>query len=363
MSSNIGAGPPPAPAPGPSGPKPSNAPQTSSTATATTTKKKKTVTKASGAAGTQAKPKKPASSGAAPRRRKATTPKPTSASQTQHILNEARSAQADLALQKAQQASKRTDPLWYQMEDVLPSIPEFKNDGAAFQALPERMETIVERALSYAGLSRADVTPQAMACLLEHARTYSIDLLVDAQDYALSANRMEVTRQDLQLAIDMNPDANATSSSSHVPKLNLMAQQINRVPLPPIPPQCYNGILLPPKQHQLTARTFDILCASSVSKRMSKTMPVLRKTVTMQQEPQAYGATKGPQIPIVLKTAMTNTTASGEALTTTAAPVVGGESSSNEQEQQQQPAPMDVDVSDPLRPISSSNNLLADPSD
>ena len=281
--------------------------------------KKKTAVKATGAAGTQAKAKKPT----APRRKKA-APKPASAAQVQNILNDARAAQADLALQRAQQAAKRTDPLWYSIEDVLPAIPASTDKvSLASKAFPEQVDVIIERVLAAARLGRGDVTPQAMACLLEHARRYAGELLMDAQDYAHSASRNEINRQDLQLAIEMRGETETISSE--IPKLNLIAQQVNRVPLPPIPPQCYNGVLLPPKEHQLTARTFDIVCASTVAQKMTRAMPTLRKkTVTINKADQtAYGAIRGPQIPITLKTT-----------TTTTNPVTGGS--------QLPPTPMDI---------------------
>ena len=282
--------------------------------------KKKTAVKATGAAATQAKVKKPA----APRRKKA-APKPASAAQVQTILNDARAAQKDLALQRAQQAAKRTDPLWYSIEDVLPAIPA-SNDkfSMASKAFPEQVDVIIERVLAAARLGRGDVTPQAMACLLEHARRYAGELLLDAQDYAHSASRNEITRQDLQLAMELRGDTETISLE--IPKLNLIAQEVNRAPLPPIPPQCYNGVLLPPKEHQLTARTFDVVCAATVAQKMTRAMPTLRKkSVTINSADQsAYGAVRGPQILINLKT----TTAQ------TANPAAGGAT--------QTPTPMDV---------------------
>jgi histone H3/H4 len=172
------------------------------------------------------------------------------------------------------------------------------------KTFPEQIDIIVEKALSTAGLSRSDVTPQAMACLLEHARRYASDLIKDAQDYAHSASRLEITKQDLSLVMEFQDESN--SISSQIPKLNLLSQQINRVPLPPIPPQCYSGVLLPPKEHQLTARTFDVVSGARISRRMTQILPINPRTppkASSNDKPnQSYGAMKGPQIPITLKT-------------------------------------------------------------
>ena len=257
---------------------------------------KKKAPAAKAATGTQAKAKKPA----APRPRKKATSKASAAS-ANNLQSEAKNAQADLAQQRAQQAAKKLDPLWYRIEDVFPAIKSIDSTPKAF---PEQIDVLVEKSLAVCGLGRSDVTPQAMACLLEHARRYASELMYDAQDYAHAANRLEITRQDLTIAVEFRGES--YSISSQVPKLNLVSQQLNRVPLPPIPPQCYNGVLLPPKEYQLTARTFDIITGAHVNLRMTQVLPVNPKPKTTNQP--SYGATKGQQIPVVLKTQSATTT-------------------------------------------------------
>ena len=269
------------------------APSTSKPTSTGGKSKSKTVTKASGA-GTQAKAKKPA-------RKKKTTSKSSSAAAAQAILSSARAAQLDLAKQKAQGAAKRTDPLWYRIEDVLP----FPGEGDAMvgntNILPEQVQ-IVESVLGKNGLTRSDVTPQAMACLLEQSRRFAHELITNAQDYAYSANRAEITRPDLLLASEMRADYKM-EISTQLPKLNLVAQHVNRAPLPPIPSQCFSGVLLPPKEHQLTARTYDIVSGARVTQKMVQKIPEApkkRKSGAASGH-TSYGAARGRQIPVKLK--------------------------------------------------------------
>ena len=258
-------------------------------ASASTTKKKsKSVAKAS-AAGTKAK--KP------PRKKKATTKSP-SALTNQATWNTARAAQIELAHQRSQAAARRSDPLWYRIEDVLPLTQDPTPMVEQVGVLPEQLQ-IVESALAHNHMSRANVTPQAMACLLEQARRYASELIADAQDYAFVANRTEIAKEDLLLANEMRPD-HPIAVTTQLPKLNLLSQQINRIPLPPIPTQCYSGVLLPPKHHQLTARTFDVVSGAQVAQKIVQAAPSVPKKKTTQSKP-GYGAARGRQISINLK--------------------------------------------------------------
>ena len=273
----------------------------------------KTVTKATGA-GTKAKK--------TVRKKKAST-KSTSAvaGSNQHYAARSRAAQLDLASQRNAAAARRSDPLWYQLEDyVLPAVEDetAMTEGSGAMILPEQAQ-IVEAALDKNGLTRSDVTPQAFACLLEQARRYAIDILTDSQDYAFVANRTEIAKADLALANEFRPD-HPTSISTQLPKLNLLAQTINRVPLPPIPTQCYSGVLLPSKRYQLTARTFDVVTSAQTAQRMVQAVPALplkSKTITSSShilkkgtshssskkstKKSPYGAARGRQIAIHLK--------------------------------------------------------------
>jgi len=275
----------------------------------------KTVTKASGA-GT--KVKKPV------RKKKASTKLSSSSPGSSQLYAASRAAQLDLASQRNAAAARRSDPLWYQLEDyVLPAVADetAMTEASAAKILPEQAQ-IVEAALDKNGLTRSDVTPQTFACLLEQARRYAIDILSDSQDYAFVANRTEITKADLALANEFRPD-HPTSITTQLPKLNLLAQTINRVPLPPIPTQCYSGVLLPSKRYQLTARTFDVVTSAQTAQRMVQAVPalplksktsssssishVLRKGTShssskkSNKKAPSYGAARGRQIAIHLK--------------------------------------------------------------
>lgn len=267
----------------------------------------KTVTKATGA-GTKTKKTV----------RKKKTARAGSALGSGQLLAASRAAQMDLASQRNASATRRSDPLWYQLDDyVLPAVADetAMAEGAA-RILPEQA-LVVETALDKNGLTRADVTPQAYACLLEQARRYAIDILSDSQDYAFVANRTEISKADLALANEFRPD-HPTSITTQLPKLNLLAQTINRVPLPPIPTNCYSGVLLPSKRYQLTARTFDVVTSAQTAQRMVQAVPSLpaksrsgggqsskkgssQSSKKSTKKAPSYGASRGRQIAIHLK--------------------------------------------------------------
>ena len=48
------------------------------------------------------------------------------------------------------------------------------------------------------------------------------------------------------------------------------ATEVNRTPLPSIPMNCYNGVVLPPVEQQLTARTYDVVNGARVVQRMMR---------------------------------------------------------------------------------------------
>ncbi|KAL7558902.1 hypothetical protein ACA910_019436 [Epithemia clementina (nom. ined.)] len=305
------------------------APTAKSTKKSTTkTSKKKTAIKATGA-GTQAKVKKPA-------RKKKPAPKVNNAASTQSVLHDARAAAADLAQLRANAAARKADPLWYRIEDVVPAVLEAEHDfstklafgkkSTATTALSSSSSSIVpsmqeqcqilERALSHNGISRSDVTPQAMTCLLEYARRYTTELIRDATDYADMVNRSDITRADLMLAAEMRQD-NPVTVNAQLPMLNALAQQLNGKPLPPIPANCYSGILLPPPEHQLTARTFDVISGAVTAMRTRNKYPAppsaaagtalsTGKTASESMNSgsssqPSYGATRGRQISVKLK--------------------------------------------------------------
>lgn len=132
--------------------------------------------------------------------------------------------------------------------------------------------TIIDKALQSSGLTRSNLTPRAYACLLEQARRYTLELLADAQDYALHAARDSISTLlpcDLLLAAEMREDVHGISSTLPcVEDVQGMADEVNRVPLPAIPRDCYGGVVLPPVEDQLTARTFDVVNGARVVQRM-----------------------------------------------------------------------------------------------
>jgi histone H3/H4 len=132
--------------------------------------------------------------------------------------------------------------------------------------------TIIDKALQSSGLTRSNLTPRAYACLLEQARRYTLELLADAQDYALHAARDSISTLlpcDLLLAAEMREDVHGISSTLPcVEDIQGMADEVNRVPLPAIPRDCYGGVVLPPVEDQLTARTFDVVNGARVVQRM-----------------------------------------------------------------------------------------------
>jgi Transcription initiation factor IID, 31kD subunit len=274
----------------------------------TTKSANKTATKASGA-GTKTKKATPAAAAAAAARRKKAVPKSTNVSSNQVTWNAARASQMDLAQQRNEAAARLSDPLWYRIEDVL--LANSGGHGAStlmaesVSVLPEQV-SVVEAALSHNHMTRSDVTPQAFACLLEQSRRHALELLADAQDYASAAGRNEITRADLLFASEMRRDHPLTVMTQ-LPKLNLKAREINRIPLPPIPTTCYSGVLLPPPHSQLTARTYDVVSGAQVSQKMIQAPPSApnktgsASTSNNKSSKPSYGAGRGRQIPIVLK--------------------------------------------------------------
>lgn len=190
---------------------------------------------------------------------------------------------------------------------------------------------LLRNALQYNNLTADSLTPSAYNALLEQARRYALELLVDARDYAQHASRSTVsalTPADLTLAAEMRGDMNGIPST--LPKFEDMADyasEMNKTPLPPIPSDCYNGVALPPENEQLTFRTFDVVNGArtaqkmmaggdlplstvdvGLTKRSSNMDPILinqgdnsSKRVSRMLEKTVYGAEKGRQIAIHLK--------------------------------------------------------------
>ena len=175
--------------------------------------------------------------------------------------------------------------------------------------------TIIDKALQSSGLTRSNLTPRAYACLLEQARRYTLELLADAQDYALHAARDSISTLlpcDLLLAAEMREDVHGISSTLPcVEDVQGMADEVNRVPLPAIPRDCYGGVVLPPVEDQLTARTFDGVNGARVVQRMLRggDYPMSLGDVgrggggtnSTKRKVGSYGAGIGRQIAVNLK--------------------------------------------------------------
>jgi hypothetical protein len=229
----------------------------------------------------------------------------------------ARMASGELHILKAAEASKKKDPLWYRSSEVLQALSgdNMTLSNSSVPVLLAEQVDLVEHALSCNHITRADVTPQAFAVLLEQARRFALELVADAQDCAYAAHRHDITRADLILALELRPDtlSHRTHTLADLQSMKMIAHNLNRIPLPPIPQHCYSGIVLPPKPHQLTSRTYDIVTGAHTAQKMSQSLPVSGAT-TLVANPQSsstggwnrastpgYGATRGRMIPIVLQ--------------------------------------------------------------
>ena len=187
---------------------------------------------------------------------------------------------------------------------------------------------VLEQSLRYNNLSSSSLTPQAYTALLEQARRYALELLADAQEYAQHASRSTVaslTPADITLAAELRGDMAGIPST--LPKFEEMAEyasDTNRKPLPPIPAECYTGVVLPPVEEQLTFRTFDIVNGARVrelplshvdgalSKKGSNVDMLFRPTTKSGSNGPgtkvSYGAIQGKPIAIHFKGATTATT-------------------------------------------------------
>ena len=117
-------------------------------------------------------------------------------------------------------------------------------------------------------------------CDLDPCR-HALELISDAQDYAGHCSRNDVTSADLKLAAEFRDDfggpaenaAGGCTGASHLPppeQIAIIAEEVNRIPLPPVPTSCYNGIVLPAPEHQLTARTFDVVTSARVAQKIGR---------------------------------------------------------------------------------------------
>lgn len=119
---------------------------------------------------------------------------------------------------------------------------------------------IVRNALHKNGLTMSGVTIEAFECLLEEARKYAMELITDASDYAMHSHGTEsISPADLLLAKDMKDEERNINGQCNLDALAAIAHETNRIPLPPIPSDCFNGVVLPPIEYTLLGRSFDVV--------------------------------------------------------------------------------------------------------
>jgi hypothetical protein len=230
----------------------------------------------------------------------------------QAMFHDARQARSNLHYHRSLVTGMAVDPLWlYRVEDVLPALTEPNAMVSKTSVLPEQVH-VIESSMRHAGLQKSDVTPQAIACLLEQARRYALELLTDAQDYGHAAHSsQEITVADLLLATEMRVD-HPVEISLQLPRLNVAAARTNAAPLPSLPSQCFSGLILPPQDCQVTSRSFDLIHAGQVARKMVQETPKYHVKSNAQVPgsdtavagvgvASLYGASRGRQIPIKLK--------------------------------------------------------------
>jgi histone H3/H4 len=151
----------------------------------------------------------------------------------------------------------------------LSTIPSYKQNHPLNTTSPSFLENdlnIVQSALQKNRLKPKDVTSQAFGCLLESARKYALEIIYDAMDYSMLSSKEEITSDDLEYAREMKLE-NVQYHTKTAEELEIMTQiadKTNRIILPTIPNNCYNGIILPPPEHNLLGRTFDVVSRSAI---------------------------------------------------------------------------------------------------
>ncbi|KAG3120704.1 hypothetical protein PI124_g1415 [Phytophthora idaei] len=96
--------------------------------------------------------------------------------------------------------------------------------------------------------------PRVVAQLQEFVHRYVTDILVDAQEYSMYADKQSIDPDDIRLAIS----SRLNHHYAQVPPRELMmelADKRNSIPLPPISNEY--GVRLPPLQYQLVTKESD----------------------------------------------------------------------------------------------------------
>jgi len=184
----------------------------------------------------------------------------------------AQSAQNDAAIAGAKSKlaminNERDDKTWIGATTKVQSAAQALSMQQQQQQQGLDFNQVVQQSIVNVGLNPKEIENQCLQALLEHARSFAWNLVADAQDYCyhrtndLSAS---ISGDDLMLAVQNRNDVPAYAGSgsrrSMADQLNAMYEtEINVKPLPNIPQDCYTGVVLPPPEHSLLARTYDIV--------------------------------------------------------------------------------------------------------
>lgn len=172
-------------------------------------------------------------------------------------------SQAAIAAARANLAhvrGEREDPLWLAKQQQ-----QISRD-------PNRInfDRIVQNALMNVNLSldqnQDQIEASALQCLQEHARLYAWHLVADAQDFAMHRTGSltpQITGPDLQLAVQ---NQNETTGKQRDVLIKFY-DEVNVIPLPNIPKNCYTGVVLPRMEDTLLARSYDVVQGQSQSAR------------------------------------------------------------------------------------------------
>ncbi|CAN0166459.1 unnamed protein product, partial [Hapterophycus canaliculatus] len=91
--------------------------------------------------------------------------------------------------------------------------------------------------------------PRVVSHLVDRMRRYTLEVVQDAKDYADHAGRNEIGMKDVRLAVRKKQDALSAGPPSREDQIR-QADEVNRIPLPPIPDKF--GVRLPPLRYQTT---------------------------------------------------------------------------------------------------------------
>ena len=230
-----------------------------------------------------------------PTKKKKASAKKTNATNAANLMSAARTQYQKLLKQRE---AKLHDSAW------LSTIPSpstttisISNKIESPSFLDQDVE-IVNKALKNNGLNMEDITTEGFACLLEEARKYAMEIITDASDYAMHSHGTDnITPADLKLAKEMQDEFDVDSMDA----LAKIAQETNSRMLPPIPDNCYNGIVLPDPEHTLMGRSYDIVGRKDEERPKETNALNVQKIDEKKISMPSYGARRGKQVQIALQ--------------------------------------------------------------